>query len=243
MYTHVEVKIMQPQLDIETLIAGYTQTPTSFKCHYCQQTFPLSAGVTAIQDHLTEVHGGAQQALITQAANNKLTGRQQELLTAFASGASDKVVADALELSPSTVRHQKFTFREKAKQAALYLAQYEAVFGRDDPTNTYLTLPSKVSRDDRMVITEAEYQRYVNQYATTATGQFRLKLLPKGQKKLVGLMHRIIEEFEFNRHYTHQEIDQKLQAIYPDFSLLRRELVDYGFLDRTNDGRDYWRIF
>ena len=31
-----------------------------------------------------------------------------------------------------------------------------------------------------------------------------------------------------------------LAAVYEDYSMLRRYLVDYGFMGRTKDGTEYW---
>ncbi len=48
-----------------------------------------------------------------------LTDTQKKLLTLFAAGLPDSEVARRTGVSPSTVRHQRFSFREKAKQANL----------------------------------------------------------------------------------------------------------------------------
>ncbi|HML47823.1 MAG TPA: transcriptional regulator, partial [Clostridia bacterium] len=53
-----------------------------------------------------------------------LTEHQRGFLTRIRRGHTDQDIAQSLGLSPSTVRHQRFTLREKAKQAKLYLALY-----------------------------------------------------------------------------------------------------------------------
>jgi len=73
--------------------------------------------------HVEEAHDQMEQLLASK--YNMLTENQQQLLRLFQSGKTDKEIAEELELSPSTIRHQKFTFREKAKQAKVYLALYE----------------------------------------------------------------------------------------------------------------------
>ena len=53
------------------------------------------------------------------------TENQRELLELFASGLSDAAVAKRLGVTASTVRHQRFTFREKCKTARMTLAVLE----------------------------------------------------------------------------------------------------------------------
>ena len=56
-----------------------------------------------------------------------ITENQKELLEMFHGGLSDGEIAKKTEVASATVRHQRFVFREKAKQAKLYLAIYEVV--------------------------------------------------------------------------------------------------------------------
>lgn len=235
---------MEEQLSITQLINGYHQQGATFVCHYCQTTISITLGVLGIERHLTQVHGGAQHALLTAIADNRLTPRQQELMLAFAAGDSDKHIAETLHLSPSTVRHQKFTFREKAKQSALYLAQYQSVFGTTRPNDHYLPIPPTMDpSDERFIITEAAYTHDIQQYGVTVNDQFTITILPRSQKKVITLLHKVIEAFQFARLYSFTEVDDQLQQIFADYGLLKRKLVDYGFLARTDDGKQYWRIF
>ncbi|KRN21759.1 hypothetical protein FD14_GL000942 [Secundilactobacillus similis DSM 23365 = JCM 2765] len=199
--------------------------------------------MTAMQRHLTHQHQGAVNALLQSTSKyNTLTATQRDLLTAFASGDKDKLIAEQLDLSPSTVRHQKFTFREKAKRAKLYLAQYEAIF--EDSSTSMLPIPPSITHpDDRFKISETDYATLVQKYFDFSQPTPVLTQLPKGEKKLITLLYRISEELDFDRHYSTAEINSVLKPIYFDYGLLERYLVDYGFVARTPDGRDYWRIF
>ena len=38
-----------------------------------------------------------------------------------------------------------------------------------------------------------------------------------------------------------KEVNQILGRFHPDVVSIRRDLFDLGFLDRRNDGSDYWR--
>lgn len=50
--------------------------------------------------------------------------------------------------------------------------------------------------------------------------------------------------FEVTNIYTEKEVNDiiKTWILFEDYVILRRELVDYHYLGRTNDGRSYWRI-
>lgn len=40
--------------------------------------------------------------------------------------------------------------------------------------------------------------------------------------------------------YSEREVNRILKRIYEDYANLRRALIEYGFIDRTNDGSSYW---
>lgn len=226
---------------IDELVQGYRQIRKIYSCNYCSATFFKQE---QINNHLAEQHNGALSALLSVPEKyNTLTQNQQQLLTVFKQPIKDSDIAKQLQVSPSTIRHQKFTFREKAKQAQLYLAQYQAVFGSDQDAELLPIPPTIVTADDRFKITNQEYQKLTQRYFDYHDHQLHLIRLPKGQKRIVTLLYRISDEFDFNINYTQPEIDQRLKAIYPDYDIIKRYLVDYGFLARTTDNRRYWRTF
>jgi len=67
--------------------------------------------------------------------------------------------------------------------------------------------------------------------------------LPKKQAVMRALLASISNRFELGRFYTEPQINiicEECQT-FGDVFLLRRELVDHGFLCRTPDGARYWR--
>jgi len=68
----------------------------------------------------------------------------------------------------------------------------------------------------------------------------KLKVFPKKQKKKIVLLNEIIGQFHVEKIYTEREVSEILKEIYGDFTTLRRALVDYGYLGRTENGQDYW---
>ncbi|KRK48846.1 DUF2087 domain-containing protein [Secundilactobacillus kimchicus] len=233
------------QLNEVELISGYHNIGNLLMCNYCQLTMARDQ-VSEMVTHIMVSHGGPKEALLKVTSKyNSLTATQEQILRAFLTANKDQEVADRLNLKSATIRHQKFTFREKAKAARLYIAQYQAVFG-DTPVKAtqYLPVPASITQpDDRFKLTEGAYADLVTRYFAPNQARLTLKQWPKGEKKRFGLMIRISQEFEMNRRYSLRETDNILRSIYSDYSLLKRYLIDDGFFDRTPDGREYWRIF
>ncbi len=72
----------------------------------------------------------------------------------------------------------------------------------------------------------------------------KIKQLPSKMKKKLLIIDFLSEKFEMNVKYSGQEIDEILNQhhTYNDSATLRRELISNKILDRTPDGRTYWKI-
>ena len=66
-----------------------------------------------------------------------------------------------------------------------------------------------------------------------------LTRLPSNRTQRLVVLERLALEFEPGRRYPETEVNSILGRFNPDWSLLRRALVDHGFLDRANN--QYWR--
>lgn len=69
----------------------------------------------------------------------------------------------------------------------------------------------------------------------------RIKTYPSKRKLKTAVLFYLAEGFDEDREYTQKELDIIIDEIclFDDTSLIRRELVDYGFLKRTTDGSVY----
>ncbi|EGP4915401.1 DUF2087 domain-containing protein [Enterococcus faecium] len=67
----------------------------------------------------------------------------------------------------------------------------------------------------------------------------KLKQIPKKEKYKLLVFDFLHSKFDFDKEYSEKEINNILKKIYPDFAILRRFLVDYGYLSRENDGSIY----
>jgi hypothetical protein len=67
--------------------------------------------------------------------------------------------------------------------------------------------------------------------------------IPANRAKRQVLLQRLALEFDVGRRYTEREVNEILFAFHPDWSTLRRYLVDEGFLDREHldEQNWYWR--
>jgi len=78
---------------------------------------------------------------------------------------------------------------------------------------------------------------------TLLDAQMRLKRWPKKkQEKLEALVY-LQGKIETGAHYSEKEINTLLKTwhSFDDAALLRRELFNNFLLERSPDGRDYWR--
>ena len=69
-----------------------------------------------------------------------------------------------------------------------------------------------------------------------------LTKIPNNRRKLDVILHYIVEKFEFDRTYTEKEVNAVIDALNPDISGLRRDLISAKLLGREKDGSAYWRV-
>lgn len=202
--------------------------------------FDASRGIKA---HILEDHGGVVKAYLeADKKDTGLTEKQRQLLEDMATGMSDKAIAQKNGLAPATVRHQKFTMREKAKQAKMFLAIYDKVEEASSKACKDKLIPPHVGAkmvDARYIMTLEEEEKVLANYFET--GQpLKLKLLPSKEKKKIAVLRRITQVFDPSKTYTELALNDLLKTIHGDVATLRRYLIQYGFLDRTKNGLEYW---
>lgn len=242
------------KLTLEELKKGYShdKSQNAYICNYCGQVFlegqifPIGnsfyVAEHAVSNHIkTEHNGSVSQLLYSDTKYNTLTPNQKELLSLFHAGTSDKEMAKRLNVTEATIRRQRFTFREKAKQAKFYLAVYEQIF-EDKENQEAQIIPihnNAVYVDDRYLTTEQEKQQIIDSFFSSLD-PLVLKTFSSKEKKKVVILGKIAEQFEYGKQYHEKEVNQILKPIYEDYMTLRRYLIMYGFMERTKDGSTYW---
>jgi hypothetical protein len=68
----------------------------------------------------------------------------------------------------------------------------------------------------------------------------RLKQIPIKQSKLLAIVRWLVLQFEPNRFYTEQEVNEIIKPIHEDYASLRRDMIGFGFLRREPAGTKYW---
>lgn len=163
---------------------------------------------------------------------------QEHLLEAFFRGDDDARVAADLGISRSTVRNHRFKMKERARHAKAFLAMMVILEKNQKPGTRIVDFPAKTwMEDDRFALTEDDYDRVISKY-------FRedgtLERFPLKAKERVALLRRIAGILVPGERYPEKELNAILSAISSDYVLIRRCLVDYGFVSRVRDGSAYW---
>ncbi|OAS87785.1 MULTISPECIES: DUF2087 domain-containing protein [Metabacillus] len=237
---------------LEELKRGYIQDNDSYLCLLCGEK--VEKGIVYPHEnifyeaerymriHIELTHQSVFESLLGM--DKKLTGltdHQKGLLRLFYQGKSDKEVQEELGLgSTSTIRHHRFALKEKERQAKSFLAMMELLKEKDQYAPAFLPV-HKTARmvDERYNITQEEQEKIISKYFPEGTNKSLNKFPPKEKQRLV-ILREITNQLKPDHMYTEQELNQILKAIYEDHVMIRRYLIEYGFLDRKPDGSKYW---
>jgi hypothetical protein len=65
----------------------------------------------------------------------------------------------------------------------------------------------------------------------------------KNVNKIITLYDKLDKKITLGRKYTEEEINEILKenCLSIDYTSFRRKLINDGYLNRTNDCREYWR--
>jgi hypothetical protein len=230
----------------------YNQESDSFVCLICGKTFingriysegdNLYEAKKIVKVHIEQCHKSPFHFLLS--LDKKLTGltdHQKTILELFNEGQNDNDIAKTLGIgSTSTIRNHRFSLREKQKQAKVFLAIMELLGERMPQKAAFIEiLRNSKQVDDRFAITEQENEKILAAYFKQGPDG-PLEIFPLKEKKRVAILRHIVKRFEANRNYSENEVNAILKPCYDDYVLLRRQLIEYGFMDRTNDGSSYW---
>lgn len=247
------------QLSLDEIKSGYSHSSGEeiYTCLTCGREFEegevfsldgrFFEASKAVGLHVKKEHGSRLDQLAS--FGKKYTGiteNQKELLTMFYEGLSDQAIAKKTGVTPATVRHQRFAFREKARQAKLYLAIFEMVEeaiaerkekdAKEDLTDVH---SGAKMVDDRYFITKAEEDK-ITASVFESLEPLKLKVFSSKEKKKIVILRKIAAQFEKGRKYSEKELNAVLKVIYEDYATVRRYLIEYGFMERTNDCKEYW---
>ncbi|MXQ55043.1 DUF2087 domain-containing protein [Shimazuella alba] len=237
---------------LEELKRGYIQERDCFTCLLCGEkiekgiVYPYEdrfyEAVRFIRVHIENTHQSVFDHLL--AMDKKLTGltdHQKKLIHLFYQGKNDKEIQKELDIgSTSTIRHHRFALKEKERQAKTFLTMMELLKDKDAHAPAFIPVHKTATMiDDRYNITQEEHDKIIKQYFPEGTTKPLTKFPSKEKQRLV-VLREIAQQINEQKIYKEQELNQTLKGFYDDYVLIRRYLVEYGFLDRKPDGSRYW---
>ncbi|MBO9131393.1 DUF2087 domain-containing protein [Bacillus sp. 165] len=237
---------------LEELKQGYIEDINCYVCVLCGEKiekgviYPhnniLYEAERYMSIHIGNAHHSVFEYLIQ--LDKKLTGltdHQNRLLHHFYQGKSDAEVQKEMEIgSVSTIRNHRFVLKEKERQAKLFLTMMELLKEKDQHAPSFLSIHKTAKMvDERYNVTEEERETIIKKYFQEGSDQ-SLKRFPPKEKQRWVILREIAQRFTGERTYGEKEINEILERIYHDYVMLRRYLIEYGFLDRKPDGSEYW---
>jgi hypothetical protein len=151
-------------------------------------------------------------------------------------------MAAILDLSPATVSHHL----RKLTQAGLVQGSAEGyynVYSLQTDTLQELSkrlLSTETFQDTARTLDLGSYDRKVLRDYLSEDG--RLKSIPAQRKKRDVILRYILEEFEPDRRYPENEVNDIISSFHEDYATIRREFIMRRMMEREGGGGDYWRI-
>ena len=236
----------------EDLKCGYVQVENYHVCLLCGEKVEIGivypekevlydAG-RFMHLHIEKVHQSVFEHLTLM--DKKVTGlteHQTSLIRLFYQGKSDGEIQKEMGIgSSSTIRNHRFSLKEKERQSKVYLLMMELLKEKQKHQPAFIDPPKTAKMvDDRYKVTQKDSDKLLKTLFPEGT-EGPLKTFSIKEKHKLVVLQEIIKRFQGERTYTEKEINQILTFVYHDFATLRRYLIEYGFLDRTPDGGQYW---
>lgn len=67
-----------------------------------------------------------------------------------------------------------------------------------------------------------------------------IEIIPRKEMKKIIILQHILKRFNKGRKYPEKEVNNILKTVHVDYVSLRRYLIEYGFMERTDDCSIYW---
>lgn len=71
----------------------------------------------------------------------------------------------------------------------------------------------------------------------------QIKRWPAKQEMKKAILEYMSTKFEVEKKYSEKEVNEIISSwhTFSDLFILRRGMIDYGYMKRTRDGKEYWR--
>ncbi|WP_404406588.1 DUF2087 domain-containing protein [Jeotgalibacillus malaysiensis] len=236
------------EASVEELALGVKQDEGAYCCLVCGERFE-EGEIFKVADRLFEAYRAAElhvqaehESMFVYLMNmdKKYTGlsdHQKELLSYFKQGVSDREAAKQIGGSPSTIRNHRFKFKEKEKQARVFLALMQLLKEEKGPESLVQIHRGATMVDERYAITAEEQEKVLKTYFKE---DGTLSQFPSKEKKKIVVLQYLSKKFNTGQQYTEREVNEVIKKVYADFVTIRRYFIEYGFMDRNQDGSAYW---
>ena len=197
--------------------------------------------------HIASAHGSSAMALLNLDKKlNGLSQHQQQLMEHFYRGSSDALIQNDLSIgSASTVRNHRFQLKEREIQAKVFLALCQLISSRQNEgvSTNVANQPhsNETEQNDCYGTSSSEVCAVLQQYFVGGiTGV--LNNFPSKKKRAIIVLRELIKRFDPDKVYTEVQVNNIIKTAYADFVTVRRCFIEYGFMQRKDDGSAYWRI-
>lgn len=150
---------------------------------------------------------------------------------------SGRELSQELGLTPPTVSHHLRRLAEQGivsatprAQSIDYALDFTALRQATDLTSAASADGEEATPDAPESAAERERAKVVRDFFD---GE-RLKQIPAQRKKRVIVLEHLLARFEPGQDYAERTVNDLLRPAHDDVATLRRELVDYGYLNRTH---------
>lgn len=90
-------------------------------------------------------------------------------------------------------------------------------------------------------ITDLEFEAFKQIYIESLH-PLVIKEIPAKEKRKYIILCIVIHYFDIDKYYTEKEVNDILKPMLPDHVLIRRYLIDYQMMDRSENGSSYWLV-
>jgi DNA-binding HxlR family transcriptional regulator len=150
---------------------------------------------------------------------------------------SSQDIASALKLKPAEAAHHLQVLEEMglvSEEGSQYRYASETIRALSKQT----LASRKVARRSPDEFEGPEEDRKILAQYVGPDG--RLKSIPTQLKKVMAIMGYVVKPFQPGERYTEKQVNELLKRYNEDYAMLRRYLVDYGYLEREGGGGEYW---
>ena len=149
-------------------------------------------------------------------------------------------LAETLDLSSSTVSHHLARL-SKVGLVAARAEGYYSVYHLE--TGALAEMSRRLLPEEMLPAVAADvdidaYDRKVLNTYMSADG--RLTAFPVRRKKEEAILRYVARAFEPGRRYGEKQVNRILSRFGDDTARLRRNLVEFGFMEREGGGGEYW---